>query len=355
MGALPVFIEWGDDMVYGLPVPEGAAHGGTYKVSPTRRALPSTPAASTRSIRRPSPTTPRCWRCSNGAVGRLLPCLHPEPVGTERCVYDNATDGDFVLDRVGNVVVGCGTSGHTFKFGPLLGEILADLADGTGAAPGLERFSLRREGGGAGDRLTPGRLPVPRYVALLRSVNVAGHGRIAMQQLRASFEALGYTGVTTYIQTGNVLFSTGSKSQAGGHVGHRGTIGGGLRRLAGGHRADRARTGPGVGTASPYAKAGADPGPRHHVTFLATAPPPAALAALALPPSGQQHELVVDGREVYVHTPDGYTATKFATGAFLERRLGVVSTTRNWNTVTKLCGLRGTLDEEDHTLPPHSA
>ncbi len=71
-------------------------------------------------------------------------------MGTERCVYDNAADGDFVLDRVGNVVVGCGTSGHAFKFGPLLGEILADLADGTGPAPGLERFSLRREvAGGA--------------------------------------------------------------------------------------------------------------------------------------------------------------------------------------------------------------
>ena len=55
---------------------------------------------------------------------------------------------------------------------------------------------------------------MPRYVALLRSVNVAGHGRLAMDELRASFEALGYTDVTTYIQTGNVLFSTGSKSEA---------------------------------------------------------------------------------------------------------------------------------------------
>ena len=49
---------------------------------------------------------------------------------------------------------------------------------------------------------------------------------------------------------------------------------------------------------------------------------------------------MVGGREVYVHTPDGYAETKF-TGTFLERRLGVVSTTRNWNTVTKLCELAG--------------
>ena len=91
-----------------------------------------------------------------------------------------------------------------------------------------------------------------------------------------------------------------------------------------------------IGTASPFAKAGADPA-RHHVTFLAAAPSKKALAALELPPSGKD-ELVVDGREVYVHTPNGYAETKY-TGSFVERRLGVLSTTRNWNTVTKLCEL----------------
>ena len=178
---------------------------------------------------------------------------------------------------------------------------------------------------------------MPRYVALLRSVNVAGHGRIAMNELRASFEALQYTGVTTYIQTGNVLFSTGSKSETG----LASAIEQQLAEDFGDSPAVILRTVPEllrIGTASPYAKAGANPA-RHHVTFLATAPSQTALDALALPPSGRD-KLVVDGREVYVHTPDGYAETKF-TGTFLERRLGVVSTTRNWNTVTKLCELAG--------------
>jgi uncharacterized protein (DUF1697 family) len=176
---------------------------------------------------------------------------------------------------------------------------------------------------------------MPRYVALLRSVNVAGHGRIAMADLRESFAALGYDDVVTYIQTGNVLFSTSSKSekaiveaieqQLAEDFGDAPAV---LVRTV----AELRR----VGTASPYAKGGANPA-RHHVTFLASPPKPAVLKALDLPPSGKD-ELVVDGREVYVHTPNGYAETKY-TGTFLERRLGVVSTTRNWNTVTKLCEL----------------
>jgi uncharacterized protein (DUF1697 family) len=93
-----------------------------------------------------------------------------------------------------------------------------------------------------------------------------------------------------------------------------------------------------IGGASPFPKKGADPA-RHHVTFLAERPAKKAVTELVLPASGRD-ELVVDGREVYVHTPDGYSKSKL-TGTLLERRLGVLSTTRNWNTVTKLCELAG--------------
>jgi sarcosine oxidase len=79
------------------------------------------------------------------AAGRHLPGYEPLPADTERCIYDNTPDEDFVLDRVGNVVVGCGTSGHGFKFGPLLGEWLAGLAAG-GYNPPPGRFALRRFG-----------------------------------------------------------------------------------------------------------------------------------------------------------------------------------------------------------------
>ena len=88
-------------------------------------------------------------------MARLLPSLDPQPVATERCVYDNSADTDFVLDRVGRIVVGCGTSGHAFKFGPLLGELLADLAEERRPSIDVERFRLHRTRTAAGRDGTP--------------------------------------------------------------------------------------------------------------------------------------------------------------------------------------------------------
>jgi sarcosine oxidase len=132
-------------MLYGLPVPGAGPHAGAYKVShhtpgPALHAFdPSDPAAL-------AGDDPALLALVEGAVARLLPSLNPQPVATERCVYDNSPDSDFVLDRVGRIVVGCGTSGHAFKFGPLLGELLADLAEGRDPRVDLGRFSLHRNG-----------------------------------------------------------------------------------------------------------------------------------------------------------------------------------------------------------------
>jgi uncharacterized protein (DUF1697 family) len=45
------------------------------------------------------------------------------------------------------------------------------------------------------------------YLAMLSGINVGGHKTIAMPKLRASFGALGFAKVTTYVQSGNVVFS----------------------------------------------------------------------------------------------------------------------------------------------------
>jgi uncharacterized protein (DUF1697 family) len=55
---------------------------------------------------------------------------------------------------------------------------------------------------------------MPRYVALLRGINVGGRNAIPMSALMAAFEERGFDDVRTYIQSGNVLFSTPTASQA---------------------------------------------------------------------------------------------------------------------------------------------
>jgi sarcosine oxidase len=132
--ALPVFISYGGDFPYGLPVPGstrykiGLHHSG-HAVHPDRQRQDEDTALSARI----------------GAVAsRFLPSADPRLVAVERCVYDNTADEDFVVDKIGNIVVGSGTSGHGFKFGPLLGEWLADLAV-KGSSPGLpKRFAATR-------------------------------------------------------------------------------------------------------------------------------------------------------------------------------------------------------------------
>jgi sarcosine oxidase len=138
----PIFIEWGEDMVYGLPVPDGGPRRGTYKVSHHTPGTVLDGYDPTGTVR--PDDDPGLLALLTGAVRRLLPSLDPHPVHTERCVYDNSVDTDFVLARTGRVVVGCGTSGHGFKFGPLLGQLLADLADGTTPSVDLRPFGLQR-------------------------------------------------------------------------------------------------------------------------------------------------------------------------------------------------------------------
>ncbi len=132
--AVPIFIGHSGEEPYGLPVPGSPL----YKIGLHH----SGPAADLSALdQRPDDTlTARLADLAR----RYLPGFRPEPAQTERCVYDNSPDEDFIVDRIGNVVIGSGTSGHGFKFGPMLGEWLASLAAGGEAGPAARRFSLGR-------------------------------------------------------------------------------------------------------------------------------------------------------------------------------------------------------------------
>lgn len=120
---LPIIINYGaTTSPYGLPVPGTSQyklgiHFGGPTIDPDDQAHVED-AEMTRQIQR--------------SLAEFLPGLDPAPVAVERCIYDISPDTDFIIDRIGNVVIGCGTSGHGFKFGPLIGEWLAELATGRG-------------------------------------------------------------------------------------------------------------------------------------------------------------------------------------------------------------------------------
>lgn len=138
---LPIFICHGDPSPYGLPVPGTSL----YKIGIHRSGRPADPDSQDQSA--DLDLSARL----DGAARRYLPGLDPRPVAVERCIYDNTPDEDFVVDRIGNVVIGCGTSGHGFKFGPLFGDWLAGLALGDRARPTAGslvpvRFALARFG-----------------------------------------------------------------------------------------------------------------------------------------------------------------------------------------------------------------
>ena len=170
------------------------------------------------------------------------------------------------------------------------------------------------------------------YVALLRGINVGGQTRVRMDDLRSLFVALGHADVTTYIQSGNVIFSSPVdessrltreiEKRIADDLGVTVTV---LLRT----RDDLDQ----VVAGSPFASRDLDPA-KLHVTFLADAPDPERLARLATP-TDEPDEYSIVGREVYLYCPNGYGRTKL-NNAFIERRLGVAATTRNWRVVTKL-------------------
>jgi sarcosine oxidase len=134
---MPIFISHSAaPMPYGLPVPDSPL----YKIGLHQ----SGPAADPDSQGQDEDAglTARAARLA----ALHVPGCRPQPVRTERCIYDNTPDEDFIVDRAGRIVVGSGTSGHGFKFGPLLGGWLASLAAGDPAGQPLAGFAAARFG-----------------------------------------------------------------------------------------------------------------------------------------------------------------------------------------------------------------
>ncbi len=173
---------------------------------------------------------------------------------------------------------------------------------------------------------------VTRYVALLRGVNVGGRTKVVMDDVRHIFAELGHTDIETYLQSGNVIFrcSEANLSRGAADIEERIVRELGVTTTVLLRTADELAA---IVAANPLLDRESD-FTKLHVAFLADEPKPERSARLATP-AGLPDELAIVGREVYLHCPNGYGKTKLH-NAFIERRLGVAATTRNWKTVTNL-------------------
>ena len=116
-GAMPpTLVEWGAPPVYALPSPGHGIKAGEHIAGPS--ADPDLEG---------EPNDESIARVCEW-VARRFPTAEKDPIHTETCLYTNTADQHFVLKRHGNIVVGSPCSGHGFKFAPLIGQRLSDLA-----------------------------------------------------------------------------------------------------------------------------------------------------------------------------------------------------------------------------------
>jgi uncharacterized protein (DUF1697 family) len=181
-------------------------------------------------------------------------------------------------------------------------------------------------------------------ISLLRGVNVGSHNRIKMDALRALYGSLKLRDAQTYVQSGNVIFTTEERNLA--LLTKR--IQNGIERSFGFRPEVILRTCAelrDVMARNPFtARRGMEPS-KLLVTFLASEPGPGAREKV-LKIKTDPEELRIDGREVYIYFPNGMARPKLS-WASLERTLGTSGTGRNWNSVTKLLEIAERLEESE--------
>jgi uncharacterized protein (DUF1697 family) len=176
-----------------------------------------------------------------------------------------------------------------------------------------------------------------RHVVLLRGINLGARNRVAMPELRAALEEAGFEDVQTYLQSGNVVVSSGKSAAAVARE---------VERLIAERfgldiavvtrsRAELAK----VVERNPLGKVARNP-KRYQVSFLAKKPP-ADLVRKLEAAAVESERVVAIGREIYAWHPEGIARSKLWS-LLAGQKLGVTATARNWTTVTKLLELAAT-------------
>ena len=174
-----------------------------------------------------------------------------------------------------------------------------------------------------------------RYVCLLRGINVGGNTMIKMSELSAMFESLGFKGVKTYINSGNVAFDAAKTSEeklvARIEKAIEGMFGKKIPVMLREQKdIDR------ILANNPF-DGEFESHKEMHVLFLneeMSADKEKQL--LEASPEGERYKCI--GRELYCHLPKGVIESLLGK-SFIEKKLKLAVTGRNWRTVQKLAEL----------------
>jgi uncharacterized protein (DUF1697 family) len=171
------------------------------------------------------------------------------------------------------------------------------------------------------------------YICLLRGINVSGHKIIKMATLRDSFESLGFENITTYIQSGNIVF----KSSENGIKELQKII---HQMLLNDYGFDitvivlRSQELKKASENNPFEKDSTKDPKKFYVVFLQEQPPQENIEKLSEVDYSPE-EFVIDDKIIYFYAANGAHKAKMNNILF-EKKLMVKATSRNWRTVQKL-------------------
>ena len=173
-----------------------------------------------------------------------------------------------------------------------------------------------------------------KYISILRGINVSGQKKIKMGDLKSLYELLGFQNVVTYIQSGNVIFDATVNNKADLKAKIEEAIEGKYKF----HVPVEIRTNGEIENIIKNSPFGAvdlvEDGTKVLVTFLSSKPSEVKVSDIQKYVV-EPEKLVVSGKEVYLYCPNGYGKSKLS-NTFIESKLGIEATTRNWKSVHKL-------------------
>ena len=171
------------------------------------------------------------------------------------------------------------------------------------------------------------------FVSLFRGINVGGHQTVRMDALKELYASLGFKDIITYIQSGNIVFTSDDAdlSQLPGLIEDS------FAQRFGFHAKVMVRTSAeleDIVDNNPFQNQPTKESKWVVVMFLATRPDSKAQENLHKTYVGPE-ELYIIGQEVYIYYPTGIGRSKLS-NTFLEKKLKIAGTARNWNTILQL-------------------